>query len=158
MFERKNQNLITVFYLTAKMDITGMSTFNILRKDYKSVQRNHPDSPSLGISGAIIATQILMQRGDFLDTSFRYMEEQELHALLIMLMTFGGDGAPVRQIIIVSKDKNLMARLCDHLRQEKELELTDCEVEKYLNDYVRLFDHNSLWSRKKVMPVVVRFA
>ena len=134
-----------------------MSTFNILRKDYKTVQKINLDSPSLGIAGAIIPTQILLEREDFLETSFRYMKQQELEALLIMLMTFGDDGAPVRQIVIVSKDKNLVIRLCDHLRQEKELALTECEVEAGLKEYVWLFDHNSLWSRKKVMPVVVKF-
>lgn len=135
-----------------------MSTFDILRKDYKPVQKN--SKPSIGISAATMKGNILLLRQDFIETSKRFMNEKNLDVLIVMFLYFeNNDTTPNRQIVIVTPNYKLGEQLCDFMIGDPELKMVENELElsKELAGISKFYNHNRDWSRKKVLPFVNTF-
>ncbi|XP_066930295.1 exopolyphosphatase PRUNE1-like [Clytia hemisphaerica] len=144
----------------AKMDISSMSTYNILRKDYKCVQKKDEKAPNVGISSAVIEGSIFISRKDFLENVLKHMNLLKLDVLMIMFLHFNkGSTEPIRQILLVSESNNLRLKIEEFMLQEQDLNLmkNDFILSEELRKIAILYGHNPKWSRKKVMPVMSGF-
>ena len=144
------------FLQEAKMDITSMTTYNILRKDYKPVVTTPGNSLRLGISSVTMESDGLVQRFDFVESCEKWSVKMELDVLLVMFLSFSeGSTAPNREICVhgVEKYRDVV---CDYLLSNTELK----GVEKHRNfpPSVRVFDHNPKMSRKFVLPLLQKMS
>jgi len=139
----------------AKMDISSMTTYNILRKDYKPV----PSSASvkLGISSATISASLLLSRDDLVMAAKDYMLKVNVDVLVIMFLSFNiNSTSPLREIAFVSMVPDSLTKVTSYILSfQNDLEL----IEKYdvrcdFKNFVRLFDQNPKLSRKFVLPLL----
>ena len=137
-----------------------MSTYNIIRKDYKPVQKNTEASPNIGIAAATIEGSILLSRKDILEASLSFMNDEKLDALLLMFLYFeNNDTKPNRQIVVFTPDHRLRGQLCDFMTSEQELMMAEnkFQLTNELAEISKFYDHSMKWSRKKLLPLVNNF-
>ena len=136
-----------------------MSTFDILRKDYKPLQRN--SVPSIGIAEATMKGSIFLSRQDLIEASKEFMNDRSLDVLLVMFLYFeNNDTTPNRQIVILTPNNQLREQLRDFMTCDEGFKMVENEF-KLIGDLgeisTKLYNHNKDWSRKKILPFVNTF-
>lgn len=171
---RIKYNFINLILFAAKTDFSSMSTYNILRKDYKTVPKkdDNESSPSIGISSVIMDGTVLISREDFKDSLADYIQKKELDLLLVMFIQFEttqGNHEPKRHILIASSSSTPnnasignLSQLCNYLmvHHQNELMLKEKEIgsiNSCLVNIARFYGHNPRWSRKTLMPALSKF-
>ena len=139
-----------------------MHTYDILRKDFKSVTKTISinQAPSIGISAATMRGNTLLSRNDFLEASLRFIVYKKLEALIVMFLYFEDNSTkPNRQIVVLSLNNELKERLCNFILCNAELEMVERQFE-LINDLdvnIGFYDHNMKWSRKQILPLISTF-
>lgn len=139
----------------AKLDISPMSSYNILRKDYKKISSC---AVQMGISSVMLEPSQLLARGDFLSVVQSYLSQNKLQALIIMFIHFGKDSVPLREIAVVSESvttcDSIVTCLLSHTKELDLHEVTN-DLTNVSKPSMRLFKQaNVKSSRKVVLPLL----
>ncbi|XP_057292799.1 exopolyphosphatase PRUNE1-like [Hydractinia symbiolongicarpus] len=139
----------------AKLDISPMSSYNILRKDYKKVPSC---AVQMGISSVMLEPSQLLARGDFLSVVQSYLSRNELQAIVIMFIYFDKNSIPLREIAVVSESVTTCDRIVTCLLSHtKKLDLYEIanKITNVSKPSMRLFKQaNVKSSRKVVLPLL----
>ena len=143
-----------------------MTTYNILRKDYKPVPKVDESSPNLGISSVTLDGNVLIAREDFNDTAADFMQKNGLDLLVVMFVCFqtAKDSQPQKNILVLSTkdDCGSVFQLCDYLmvNHQKGFNLVEKEIGSINGDLAKIanfYEHSPRWSRKTLLPVLSNF-
>lgn len=149
--------MFSLFHQTAKFDVSGLSTLDLLRKDYKALP-THASNLNVGIS----SISGLSLRGFFSsikvqESVLEYCHSASLDVLVIMFLHFAEslDDPPRRQIAVCGPHEDAKRKIAEHLSESGELKLrqfSECYEKCFVYD-----QENITASRKVVFPLVLEF-
>ena len=141
----------------AKFDVSGLSTLDLLRKDYKALP-THVNNLNVGISSISgLSLSEFFLRTQVQQSLLEYCRSTSLDVLVIMFLYFAEnlDDPPRRQIAVCGPQEVAKRKIAEHLSKSDELKLRQFS-ECYQNCFV--YDQGNLTaSRKVVFPLVLEF-
>lgn len=136
-----------------KFNTSSLSSFDILRKDYKEWVVG---SKKIGFSSALISLEKWLKKDSLLlDSVEKFYTESSLAFLFIMIAYREPDFK--RELILYSKDKKLREQVYNFLQKEEiqlETPLFNVPIDERAEFYVQ---KNTKLSRKKLQPIVQQF-
>lgn len=147
-----------IFLLTAKFDVSSLSTRDLLRKDYKALPKGSNETPSVGISSVSgLSLSEFFSRSQVQHHILEYCQAASLDVLVIMFVYFmdGFDEPPRRQLAVCGPQDDARRSISEHLSASGELRLKQFS-ECYQNCFV--YDQENITAtRKVVFPLVNDF-
>ena len=144
---------------TAKFDVSGLSTQDLLRKDYKALPKNDREIPAVGISAVSgLSMGKFFSRNHVQQHILEYCQmASSLDVLVIMFVHFpeGYNEPPQRQIAVCGPCEELKRKIAKYLKASEELQLKEfnvCHQDCFLYD-----QENITATRKVVFPLVIDF-
>lgn len=138
----------------AKMNISSLSTYDILRKDYKQVHCNKNNSIQIGFSSATIHPTVFLVREDLETVSHNFMQKFNIDVLVIMFLCYSEEHIVQRYITVYTQSNvELKNKVLQGLINNRD-KLSLCERN---NMHEGLFQHGAQYSRKVVLPLVKEF-
>uniref|UniRef100_T1JHM1 DHHA2 domain-containing protein n=1 Tax=Strigamia maritima TaxID=126957 RepID=T1JHM1_STRMM len=148
-----NRRVIFEKLQTAKMDITGLSTDESLRKDMKVVSNN---SVRIGVSSLPVLIDKFATKIATIDDLHKFTAENNFHILVMMGMTVNETtGTVKRQLGIYSVNATCKQQVADFL-----VAATDMKLEFFDLDIPTLSvfrQGNTLASRKMILPLLEEY-
>lgn len=142
---------------TAKFDVSGLSTLDLLRKDYKALP-TYVNNLNVGISSISgLSLSEFFSRTQVQQNLLEYCHSSSLDVLVIMFLYFveSLDDPPRGQIAVCGPHEDAKRKLAEHLSKSGELKLRQFS-ESYQKCFV--YDQENLTaSRKVVFPLVLEF-
>lgn len=143
----------------AKFDVSGLSTQDLLRKDYKALPKNDREIPAVGISAVSgLSMGKFFSRNHVQQHILEYCQmASSLDVLVIMFVHFpeGYNEPPQRQIAVCGPCEELKRKIAKYLKASEELHLKEfnvCHQDCFLYD-----QENITATRKVVFPLVIDF-
>lgn len=145
-------------YQTAKFDVSGLSTLDLLRKDYKALPVPKNKTLNVGISSISgLSLSEFFSRTQVQQSLAEYCQATSLDVLVLMFLYFmeSLDDPPRRQIAVCGSHEDARRKIADHLHTSEELKLRQFS-ECYQNCFA--YDQENITaSRKVVFPLVLDF-
>ncbi|XP_033127283.1 protein prune homolog 2-like isoform X2 [Anneissia japonica] len=141
----------------AKFDVAGLSTFDLLRKDFKTVSSRGADNAkqTIGISSITIEMEKILKRPDMRDDFASFCTSRNLQILILMTISIDSDGNAERWLLLYNPGSSICQELISNLKDDQQLFLSIMNDEE---EGITLFkQQNSKVSRKVVMPVLQEF-
>ncbi|XP_063803069.1 exopolyphosphatase PRUNE1 [Pseudophryne corroboree] len=140
--------------LSAKIDVSGLTTDQMLRKDFKAlVGRNI----NLAINAIYMKIEAFLRREGVERDLQTFCQKHGYHALIAMGVTFTSSNEPMKEIAVYSQQRELLHLVSKSLEQANNpsLELTRIPCgSKHITAYIQ---GNAVASRKKVLPILKDF-
>ncbi|KAG8509227.1 Exopolyphosphatase PRUNE1 [Galemys pyrenaicus] len=136
---------------TAKFDVSGLTTEQMLRKDQKSVSGQ---GATVAISAIYTDLEAFLQRPGLVADLHAFCQTLGFDALVAMTISFNSHNEPVRQLAVFCPHAALRVMICGALERchSPSLKLTPApSVHPSLHAY---HQGNSQASRKKLLPVL----
>ena len=136
----------------AKFDLSGLSAYDLLRKDFKDATPN-----SQGIrAGASSVSKMLsnfMKMPDANNALDHFTLDRNLDLLLLVFMSFSSqERQPKRQCAVYSKQGPLRFKVANYLRNQESLQLEEIATN---NPNLITFDQGNITiSRKQLLPLI----
>ena len=149
--------MFSLFHQTAKFDVSGLSTLDLLRKDYKALP-THASNLNVGISSISgLSLRGFFSRIQVQESVLEYCHSASLDVLVIMFLYFAEslDDPPRRQIAVCGPHEDAKRKIAEHLSESGELKLRqfgECYEKCFVYD-----QENITASRKVVFPLVLEF-
>ncbi|XP_048581700.1 exopolyphosphatase PRUNE1 isoform X2 [Nematostella vectensis] len=140
----------------AKFDVSGLTSAEILRKDYKAVPL-YPGNPArVGISSIGLPLQGFLKREGISQCLLQFCTSKGINTLVVMAMYFESrDGPPLRQVYVCGPDETSASKLARFLRDNDQLKLNAIKID--LPEGFCFDQMNIKASRKVVFPLVMNF-
>lgn len=143
----------------AKFDVAGLSTRDLLRKDYKALPKHNNETPAVGISALSgLSMGEFFSRDRVQDDILVYCQTAALLDVLVVMFVHFPDGykePPQRQIAVCGPCEDLRTNIARYLQASVELQLieySECPQDCFLYD-----QGNITATRKVVFPLVNDF-
>ncbi|XP_075048366.1 exopolyphosphatase PRUNE1 isoform X2 [Mixophyes fleayi] len=140
--------------MKAKIDVSGLSTDQMLRKDLKALLGRNV---TLAIAAIYIELETFLRREGMESDLRAFCRRHGYHALIAMPVTFTSSNVPVRQLAVYSQQGELLQLVSKALEQatNPSLELSRIPFDsKHITAYNQ---GNAVASRKKVLPILKDF-
>lgn len=135
----------------AKFNVSHLSTYDLLRKDYKSVATAEQ---SVGISSVTVPMDELLQRDKFIDDISAFFDEKSLTSFVIISFYFIADIAERKLLIFEKSCDASKTKIGSFLSQNSNLEVKALDSP---HPCLQLFKLNIQDSRKVIMPLIKEF-
>ncbi|XP_075994984.1 exopolyphosphatase PRUNE1 [Genypterus blacodes] len=138
---------------SAKFDVSGLNTEQMLLKDMKEVT----GSFNLAVSVLYITLEEFLQRAELEAELCAFCQRFELDLLLLMSISFTDNKEPIRELAVYSHSATCRTEVSQYLEQARHppLQLRPLSSpHPHINAY---HQGNTLASRKKVLPIIKDF-
>lgn len=138
--------------------MSSLSTWDLLRKDYKALPKSNDETPNVGISSVSgLSLREFFSRTQVQHHIMEYCQATSLDVLVIMFVYFldGFDEPPRRQLAVCGPHIDVRRKIAEHLSASGELKLklsSECYQDCFLYD-----QENITATRKIVFPLVNEF-
>uniref|UniRef100_V9KX53 Protein prune-like protein n=1 Tax=Callorhinchus milii TaxID=7868 RepID=V9KX53_CALMI len=140
---------------SAKFDVSGLSTDQMLRKDMKVVTEG---GVSLAISAVYLPLQVFLSRSCATQEIGQFCRRRGYDALVAMTISFGENQQPSRQLGVYSESPALRQAICRALEDSERPNLCLWPVPNPQPHTLSTFSQgNTQASRKKVLPLLMSF-
>ena len=151
-------NICALIFISAKTNISGMSNYDILRKDYKFIICSSVSNKSIGIPVINAASDVLKERPNFFEDCRAFLKRKDVDFLVVMLLYTVKYKAD-RYLLIYSPDKNLTKEIDFFVNTHKEeinLENISNVTIKNEDDFL-YYKTGTKISRKVILPLFKTF-
>ena len=153
-----SDNLCEFIFVLAKTNISRMSNYDILRKDYKFILCSSASNKSIGIPSINAASDVLRERPNFLEDCRAFLKRKDVDFLVVMLLYTVKDKAD-RYLLIYSPDIKLTKEVDLFLNAHKEeINLENISNVTIINeDDFLYYKTGTKISRKVILPLFKTF-
>ena len=140
----------------AKFDTSGLSAYDLLRRDYKDAPSTENESTAGGSTVPESGTSFL-DREDAADALQQFSGERGVDVLLVNYVFYSDVDRQERerQIVVYCPNDKLRVKVCKYLLADETLGLKEVGQEEQADGHVRIFDQdNTSISRKKVLILI----
>ncbi|XP_041649198.1 exopolyphosphatase PRUNE1 [Cheilinus undulatus] len=138
---------------SAKFDVSGLTTEQMLLKDMKAVS----EGLNLAISVLYITLEDFLQRAGLETELSDFCLKFGFDLLLMMTISFNENKEPIRELAVFSHSNSCRQQVSLHLEQARNPALNLCPISSPHPHITAYQQGNSLASRKKLLPIVKDF-
>ncbi|XP_010872021.2 exopolyphosphatase PRUNE1 [Esox lucius] len=139
---------------SAKFDVSGLSTEQILLKDMKVVSCG---DLTLAISAVYMTLDMFLQRRSILQELCEFCHKHGFGAVVAMTISFNEQCEPHRQLAVYSSSTLYREQVSHALEKARNPSLSLSPMSSPYNDIRSYLQGNALATRKKVLPVLKDF-
>ncbi|KAM9851929.1 exopolyphosphatase PRUNE1 [Aulostomus maculatus] len=138
---------------SAKFDVSGLNTEQMLLKDMKSVSGRM----NLAISVLYVPLEEFLQRAELEVELSHFCHQFGLELLLLMTICFTERKEPIRELAVFSHSATCRDQVSQYLEQSRNPVLNLCPISSPHPHITAYQQGNTLASRKKLLPIVKDF-
>ncbi|XP_024255155.1 exopolyphosphatase PRUNE1-like [Oncorhynchus tshawytscha] len=139
---------------SAKFDISGLSTEQILLKDMKAVSEG---DLRLAVSTVYMTLDMFLQRKSLQRELCEFCHKHRFGAVVAMTISFNERSEPHRQLAVYSSSTLYREEVSQALEKARNPSLCISPMSSPFNDIKSYLQGNALASRKKVLPILKDF-
>ncbi|XP_063997277.1 exopolyphosphatase PRUNE1 [Pogoniulus pusillus] len=136
---------------TAKFDVSGLTTEQMLRKDLKVVSDG---DLVLAISGIYLTLEAFLRQPNLLQDLEAFCQARGYAGLVAMHISYSQQQEPCRQLAVYSQQESLRCTLCQALEDARTPSLQLQPLPSPWPCLATYAQGNSLATRKKVLPIL----
>ncbi|EMP27954.1 Protein prune like protein [Chelonia mydas] len=139
---------------TAKFDVSGLSTDQMLRKDLKALSS---DGLVLAISAVYVTLEAFLQRPGLQQDLCAFCQRYGYGGLVAMTISFDERNEPFRQLAVFSQHAAVRTAVCGVLERANNPPLDLSPLGSLYPNLCAYHQGNTVASRKKVLPILKDF-